>query len=49
MSYLAFLARRAGFALVTAYAVVSLTFALISFTPNTDLGGRLASARRSGA
>ncbi|MFC3478355.1 ABC transporter permease [Halobacterium litoreum] len=46
MSYLQYLARRVAFAVLSAYLVVTATFALITFTPNVDLGAKLASAAR---
>jgi len=40
-----YLARRVALAAFSVYAVVSLTFALVVFTPNTALGGRLGYAQ----
>ncbi|MFC3477396.1 ABC transporter permease [Halobacterium litoreum] len=44
MSYAEYLARRVAFAALSAYLVVTATFALVTFTPNTALGGRLGAA-----
>jgi peptide/nickel transport system permease protein len=49
VSYARFVARRLGFAALSAYVAVTAIFALITFTPNTDLGGKLAEAARGGA
>jgi peptide/nickel transport system permease protein len=46
VSYVRFLARRVAFAALSAYLVVTATFALITFTPNPQLGAKLASAAR---
>ncbi|MFB6072683.1 MAG: ABC transporter permease [Halobacterium sp.] len=46
MNYARFLLRRLAFAALSAYLVVTATFALISFTPNVDLGAKIASAMR---
>lgn len=46
MSYAQFLLRRVAFAVLSAYLVVTATFALITFTPNPDLGAKLAGAAR---
>jgi len=46
VSYARYLVRRVAFACFSAYLVVTAMFALISFTPNVDLGAKLASAAR---
>ncbi|MFB6072476.1 MAG: ABC transporter permease [Halobacterium sp.] len=45
VNYLEYVARRVGFAVLSVYVVVTLTFGLVRFTPNTALGGRLSAAR----
>lgn len=49
MSYLRFLARRAAFAVLSAYLVVTVTFALINLTLWEELRNLLALARYGGA
>jgi len=44
VTVLRYVARRFALAVFVVYAVVSLTFALVAFTPNTALGGRLGAA-----
>jgi peptide/nickel transport system permease protein len=46
VSYVRFLLRRVAFAALSAYLVVTATFALITFTPNPHLGAKLAGAAR---
>ncbi|WP_336034869.1 ABC transporter permease [Halobacterium yunchengense] len=49
MSYASFVARRAAFAVLAAFVVVSITFAVVVSMPNVQLGAELASAERAGA
>jgi peptide/nickel transport system permease protein len=49
VSQLRFVARRAAFAVLAAYLVVSLTFMVVVASPNVNLGGELAQAGMGGA
>lgn len=49
MSYATYVGRRALFALLAVYLVTTATFAVVAFTPNTDLGGAVAGLQRQGA
>ncbi|WP_336034872.1 ABC transporter permease [Halobacterium yunchengense] len=49
MSYLAYVGRRTLFALLAVYLVVTVTFAVVAFTPDTELGGTIGAMERGGA
>jgi len=46
VNYLRFLARRVSFAALSAYLTVTATFAVVSLTPNPDLGAKISRAAR---
>jgi len=49
VSYASFVARRAAFAVLAAYLVVSLTFVASALVQQNNLGGQVAAAQRAGA
>jgi peptide/nickel transport system permease protein len=49
VSYASFVARRAAFAVLAAYLVVSLTFVASAVVQQNNLGGQIAAAERGGA
>ena len=49
MSYASFVARRAVFAVLAAYLVVSLTFVASALVQQNNLGGQISAAQRGGA
>lgn len=49
MSYASFVARRAAFAVLAAYLVVSLTFVASALVQQNNLGGQVSAAQRGGA
>jgi peptide/nickel transport system permease protein len=49
VSYATFVARRAAFAVLAAYLVVSLTFVASALVQQNNLGGQVAAAKRAGA
>ena len=49
MSFATYVGRRTLFALLAMYLVVSATFAVVAFTPDTQLGGAVSNMQRQGA